>query len=417
MPCKSKEIESSDSPLEVFAEGGLNFKCEGMAPLLTPLEQVIWICNKTEKPYYCAFPASVEDRKSFTCTPSETCIFLAPDERKSISFTLTIYCTVDLMLKLPIFMWEKGAKECVFYYLESCLYSDISLHLYEGDVICNKVLGEGSFGIVFEGEYRGAPVAVKKIKIPDRVPRELIVKDFDKEADILARLRHPAITLFIGSVKTDTCLSLVTELSPYGSLQSVIEKLPTISLTFRIKALYDIATAMNFLHMSHIIHRDLKAENCLVFSLDANIFPITRSPIVKLADFGTSKPLGYLAAMGMMAKTMGVGSPLFMAPEMLLNKEDYTSSVDVYSFSSMMSHVLNGRICFDGGVIIRSESDLIQNLRKGIRPVIPSFVSANIRKLMQLCWNWDPSLRPDFSAIVNVLDAELNALQSQFTHY
>jgi len=375
------------------------------------------ICNKTAKPYFCAFPVSIEDRKSFVCTPSETRIYLAPGERKSITFTLTISCTVDLIVKLPICMWEKGAKECSCCNLECCLYSDISLHLYEDDIVCTRELGEGSFGVVFEGEYRGAPVAVKKIKFPADIPKERILMDFDREADVLARLRHPAITLFVGSVKTESCLALITELSPYGSLKDVIEKLPTLSLAFRIKALYDVATAMKFLHMSHIIHRDLKAENCLVFSLDTSVFPISKNPIVKLADFGTSKPLGYLSSIGKLAKTMGVGSPLFMAPEMLFHRDDYTSSVDVYSFAFMMSHVLHGKIAFQGGKPIYTETDLIQNLRNGIRPVIPSFLSGNMRQLMQLGWQWDPELRPDFSVVVEVLNAELSALQPQYTHY
>ena len=78
----------------------------------------------------------------------------------------------------------------------------------------------------------------------------------------------------------------------------------------KMKAMYDCACAMNFLHESSIMHRDLKPENLLVTSLNRNEI------VCKLSDFGTTKDVAN-SVMGDMTQTKGIGTPFYMAPEVM----------------------------------------------------------------------------------------------------
>jgi len=416
IPAKCTKIDLCQAPLKVSFDGIIHFGCIGMAPLFKPLEQVVTLTNDTSKHYYCVFPDIIPESKSFSCCPSEHRVLVAPGETKSVTFTLKLNCTVDIQLSIPACIWEKGSKESVICFLETEIFGELSLFLNPEEIIRGKEVGHGSFGDVFQGFYRGTMVAVKNIKFLPEYSREEIISSFEKEVDVLSKLRHPAIVLFVGSSRTDDCLSILTEFSTYGSLQSVIQKYPSISLLFRVKALYDVASAMNFLHKCHIIHRDLKTENALVFSLDCNVFPITKNPIVKLADFGTSKPLGALAEKKKMEKSKLVGTPIFMAPEMIAGCADYDNTVDVYSFAVMMTQVFSGKFPFED-IYFPTMNDLAGHIIRGLRPKMPQIISRNMKDLITYGWDKDPSQRPSFTIIVQVLEAELISLQAQFTHY
>ena len=121
---------------------------------------------------------------------------------------------------------------------------------------------------------------------------------------------------------------MVTEYAPCGSLADAIKKRDEPSERMKAKLMLDAAKGLAYLHENGILHRDIKPDNVLVFSLDKVI-----AVNGKLTDFGSSRNINLL--MTNMTFTKGIGTPVYMAPE-VLNKEKCKKAADVYSFGVTM---------------------------------------------------------------------------------
>lgn len=134
--------------------------------------------------------------------------------------------------------------------------------------------------------------------------QSVILKDLKNEVEILSRLRHPNVVLYMGASTKPPNVSIVTEWCSRGSLFDLLQDTSQVinaSLIFGIAI--GIAQGMNYLHsLEHqIIHRDLKSQNIL---LDGNFNP-------KVCDFG----LSYGQKIEERSGKFGVfGTPEWMAP-------------------------------------------------------------------------------------------------------
>ncbi|ELP83911.1 tyrosine protein kinase, putative, partial [Entamoeba invadens IP1] len=207
-----------------------------------------------------------------------------------------------------------------------------SIRLDPGELVEENKLGEGSFGIVIKGKFRGNEVAIKKMKQANTTPEAL--NEFDKEVKMLDKFRCDFIVHFYGAVFIKSKMCMVTEFARYGSLQDLIRKNKDIIvlMKMRLKLMLDAARGIAYLHKNGILHRDIKPDNILVISLEDKMIANG-----KLTDFGSSRNINML--MTNMTFTKGIGSPKYMAPE-VLNKEKYKHAADVYSFSITMYECL-----------------------------------------------------------------------------
>jgi len=223
-------------------------------------------------------------------------------------------------------------------------------------------------------------------------------KDFKTEVDLFDQFRHPCIVTFIGAVWFPGSLAIVTELCKYGSLPSSMEKNPKVwDSGMKMKAMYDCACAMNFLHESSIMHRDLKPDNLLVTSLNRNEI------VCKLSDFGTTKDVAN-SMMGDMTQTKCIGTPIFMAPEVMGDAGHYTTKADVFSFGILMASVIDGEQPYVGDTRFNSSWEFTNMvINDQLRPVVKNAGSMpqQLIQLMQSCWDGNPDKRPTFSVIMN----------------
>ena len=239
---------------------------------------------------------------------------------------VTPLCSTTIDDKALLVVDEKGFKKTANIPLGIRAETEVSTKLHYDDVVCEKQIGEGSFGVVFKGTFMGNDVAVKKMKEVDASADTMA--EFAKEVSMLDKFRGDQTFHFYGACLIPNHIMMVTEFAPCGSLADCIQKKNEPSERVKVKLMLDAAKGLAYLHENGVLHRDIKPDNVLVFALDSVI--VVNG---KLTDFGSSRNINML--MTNMTFTKGIGSPTYMAPE-VLNKKKYKSAADVYSFGMMM---------------------------------------------------------------------------------
>ncbi|CAE7460042.1 CPK2 [Symbiodinium natans] len=179
--------------------------------------------------------------------------------------------------------------------------------------------------------------------------------------------------------KPGTCLRwrIVLELLSAGDLFDHVSENGCLPEPEVVQMMLGLFSALNHLHSLQLVHRDVKAENVL--------FGVNRRAI--LADFGISCELDDTAAM-----QSRVGSPGYVAPEVIMNKQ-YDEKVDIFGAGAVMHFAIDGQVVFRG-------TSLTQVLRRTVRCKISfaaeSFekISAGILNLLQSLLAKHPVQRP-----------------------
>ncbi|KAF9616909.1 hypothetical protein IFM89_032871 [Coptis chinensis] len=241
----------------------------------------------------------------------------------------------------------------------------------------------GSCAVVYRGIWNGSDIAVKVYT--DNDYRESTLLDYKKEIDIMKRLRHPNVLLFMGAVYSPERLAIVTEFLPRGSLFKTLHRnSQALDIRRRLRMSLDVARGMNYLHrrIPPIVHRDLKSSNLLV----------DRNWTVKVGDFGLSK---WKNATFLTAKS-GRGTPQWMAPEVLRNEPSNEKS-DVYSFGVILWELLTESIPW-------KELNPLQVV--GVvgfmdrRLDVPETLDPQLSSVILDCWRSDPDSRPSFQELI-----------------
>ncbi|EGD79954.1 TKL/DICTY4 protein kinase [Salpingoeca rosetta] len=259
-----------------------------------------------------------------------------------------------------------------------------------------KRVAAGAFGVVFKAQWETVTVAVKVLQQSVMMFDESTVQEFEKEVEFLQRTRHPHVVRFFGA-GTDPNGSpfLVLEYVAMGSLNGLLQKdMGKVLLEVRsrkveessngsvrddvnsvwdlkLRLLRDVASGMAFIHSLDQVHRDLKSGNVLVSArLRAKITDfgsirqclaggssassssttattattaMTTEAAAHAGDLTYSQAAGTATMNPSMTMTAGVGTPLYMAPEVLLG-DKYNAKADVFSFGVLMWEVATQRV-------------------------------------------------------------------------
>ncbi|KAG6390622.1 hypothetical protein SASPL_148360 [Salvia splendens] len=246
-------------------------------------------------------------------------------------------------------------------------------------------IAAGSNGDMYKGLYRSQDVAIKCFKT-DSLNKDM-QREFSQEVYILRKVRHKNVVQFIGSCTRPPLLCIVTEFMSGGSVYDALHKQTgVLKLPAMLKVAIDVSRGMCYLHENNIIHRDLKAANLL---MDEN-------EVVKIADFGVARVLVQSGVM-----TAETGTYRWMAPEVIEHKP-YNHKADVFSFGVMLWELLTGKVPYAQLTPLQAAVGVVQ---KGLRPTIPRHTDPLVVELLERCWQQDPSLRPEFSEITEILQS------------
>jgi len=219
-----------------------------------------------------------------------------------------------------------------------------------------KLISSGAHGRVFLAKKRatGDIYAIKAIKKRDLVFRNTISR-LKEERDALVLAANPFVIKLFYAFSSARHVYFVTEYANGGDLYSLLKQLGSLEESMARKYASEVVLALEYVHSVGVTHRDLKPDNLLISS-DGHL---------KLADFGLSfvgasrddniipkasneksphHRSGSISSDALSSeKKMAVGTPDYLAPEVLLCETDEISqSVDWWSLGIIVFEMLSG---------------------------------------------------------------------------
>ncbi|XP_042205621.1 glycogen synthase kinase-3 beta-like isoform X4 [Homarus americanus] len=242
-----------------------------------------------------------------------------------------------------------------------------------------KVIGNGSFGVVFQAKLceTGELVAIKKVLQDKRFK--------NRELQIMRRLEHCNIVKLMyffyssGDKKEEVFLNLVLEFIPetvYKVARHHSKQKQTIPISYIKLYMYQLFRSLAYIHSLGVCHRDIKPQNLL---LDPE------TGVLKLCDFGSAKHL-----VRGEPNVSYICSRYYRAPELIFGATDYTTNIDVWSAGCVLAELLLGQPIFPGDSGVDQLVEIIKVLgtptREQIREMNPNYTEFKFPQIKSHPW-------------------------------
>jgi eukaryotic-like serine/threonine-protein kinase len=253
----------------------------------------------------------------------------------------------------------------------------------DGKYRVDAMVGRGGMGSVFRARdvRLDRDVAIKIVRA-DLLGSSEARARFRREAQIVARLQHPAIVaVFDYGTLPDGAAYLVMEFVRGEDFRGLLKRERRLDASRLVPLVGEVAAGVQAAHDAGVLHRDLKPENVL---LPAN----GRGP--KVLDFGVAKITTATTddAATLTGHATIVGTPAYMAPEQLRGGA-IDARVDVFSLGVMSFEALTGTLPFGAGSLL--EVGLQQALRTAPgADALPASLAPTVLSALAL----DPDARP-----------------------
>ena len=305
-------------------------------------------------------------------------------------------------IKISSFI-NKNYKEIIF---SSQDQIEMSSFLHELQLLTNhkeledkyqklKEIYRGSMSQLFLGKKieDNSQVAIKQISL-NALDRKKSYETILWENDILKFLQkspHPNIVKTYDIYRNQDFFFFVIEYIPSGNLKNfLLENRNKLSFKELKTIMYQIASAVLFIHSHGIVHRDLKPENILIQKNEKGEL------IIKLIDFGFGRVLGRLDFVN-----EPYGTFYYASPE-ILNKTPYGFKTDIWSLGVIFYLIVVGVNPFG-----ENEKDL-KIVQKNINNAIFTFpegvvIDSKIKEMITQCLSVEQKKRPKIEDITKIL--------------
>jgi DNA-binding NtrC family response regulator len=267
-------------------------------------------------------------------------------------------------------------------------------------------LGSGGMGEVWLARHQllARPAAVKIVReaaigIEDG---PVLRQRFAREAQATAELQSPhTVQLFDFGVTDTGSFYYVMERLRGMDLQRMVERYGPLRPERAIFLLKQACLSLSEAHALGLVHRDIKPANLFVCRLGAQY------DFVKVLDFGVVSRQGREAASQITVTGMVLGTPAFLAPELVAGPGPFDGRADIYALGCVAFWLLTGRPPFeaaDAMAVLRQHSD---SAAPAPSSLAGQAIAADLDALVLECLSKDPALRP---ASAEVLRARLDQL-------
>ncbi|XP_072286182.1 tyrosine-protein kinase BTK isoform X2 [Pyxicephalus adspersus] len=317
--------------------------------------------------------------------------FIVRDSSKAGKYTVSVYAksSGEGFIRHYVVCETPGHQ---YYLAEKHVFSSIpeliTYHQYNAagsweidpkDLTFLKELGNGQFGVVKYGKWRGQyEVAIKMVK-----EGSMSEDEFINEAKCMMKLSHQNLVQLYGVCTKQRPIFIITEYLSNGCLLSYLKEFrPRLNQADLLSMCSDVCSAMSYLESKQFLHRDLAARNCLV----------AEDGTVKVSDFGLSR---YVLD-DEYTSSLGSKFPVRWSPAEVLLYSKFSSKSDVWSFGVLMWEVFTfGKMPYERF----NNSEIVEQIMKGVRLYRPQLATERVYSLMLSCWEEKPDDRPAFRVL------------------
>ncbi len=235
----------------------------------------------------------------------------------------------------------------------------------------------------------GRRVAVKVLRPEFAV--SVTAERFLREIGIAAQLSHPHILPLIDSGECEGQLFLVAPYIAGGSLRERLAADGPLPLGEALSIVEEIGSALDYVHRSGFVHRDVKPANILFADQHA-----------VLADFGVAQVV-YAQGVDVLTDSgLAIGTPAYMSPEQASGERGLESRTDIYSLACVLFEMLAGEPPFQAETVRALLAKQVTQQAPSVRARRPN-VSSNVDRAIAKALSKDPAQR--FATVAEFLAA------------